>query len=717
MKKKKKFKNKKLNSIGLNDSEIEDFLNDPDLDKALQHEINEANKSEPKNMNFIDLIDYQDDLNKVKLDYRRASNYEMCVVKTNLKNIFYDYKISDQFTRLGLLNKIVLDVNKIVTHTYNFLKIFILHSYENKKKLPRMNRDFIQVIMRTICILGNKKAEDNFPPQKGKPLKEENKKLQKELIILFEKYYRKTINDINIPVYDRLSYILNYEASDILKNFENNISEHYIDYVNKYVNVSYNLKDTLNKFEELEKTKEEIQLLKKKYRHKLYLIKKTILEQLKDNENKNLLNKEDIKWIKKNRHTILPKKKFSKNSVYYDVKQNPLDYLYNLLNMNKELEKMKSKEKEEKLFNAIPLRTQIVPKQISIDTAGLISVFEKGEDYSNLLKEIDKQKTNIWKKYFKLHKNEFRRKNKIFHMISTDGVSCCIKFLRLNKKGELIKKVKNKKQEDNYIESASIDELKEINNKKIISIDPNYGDIIYCVSEDKNDKETHFRYTQKERNVKTKKDKYNMIRKYISNKERINGKSVIEIETELSDYSSKTNYLKNFIDYLKVKNRINNQLINHYGKYIFRKLKLNSYINTQKSESKLIKDFKKKYGKSTDCTVIIGDFEKDKNMRGKEPTINKKIRKIFRLNGYKTYLINEFRTSKLCNNCENETKNYLRRYSKKLSKYILVWGLVCCTNSNCELIFNRDVNACKNMLKIVRSIIKTGKRPVSYRRK
>lgn len=39
-------------------------------------------------------------------------------------------------------------------------------------------------------------------------------------------------------------------------------------------------------------------------------------------------------------------------------------------------------------------------------------------------------------------------------------------------------------------------------------------------------------------------------------------------------------------------------------------------------------------------------------MKGKEPIINRRIRKIFRNNGYDVYLINEFNTSKLCNKCE-----------------------------------------------------------------
>jgi hypothetical protein len=49
-------------------------------------------------------------------------------------------------------------------------------------------------------------------------------------------------------------------------------------------------------------------------------------------------------------------------------------------------------------------------------------------------------------------------------------------------------------------------------------------------------------------------------------------------------------------------------------------------------------------------------------MKGKEPTICKKVRRIFRNAGYKTYLVNEFRTSKLCN---EEIEKFLEKQSKK----------------------------------------------------
>ena len=113
-------------------------------------------------------------------------------------------------------------------------------------------------------------------------------------------------------------------------------------------------------------------------------------------------------------------------------------------------------------------------------------------------------------------------------------------------------------------------------------------------------------------------------------------------------------------------------------------------------------------------------------MKGKEPCVTKRLRKILRSFGYNVYLINEYNTSKICNNCNHEVDNFLERKTNKpknKGKNILVWGLVRCKNENCnqatiqnkrityKTIYNRDTNAVLNMLYIVKTLIKTGKRP------
>ena len=65
----------------------------------------------------------------------------------------------------------------------------------------------------------------------------------------------------------------------------------------------------------------------------------------------------------------------------------------------------------------------------------------------------------------------------------------------------------------------------------------------------------------------------------------------------------------------------------------------------------------------------MGDYDKgDYHMKGLEPVICKKFRRIFKNAGYKTFLVNEFRTSKLCNCCHNELEHFLERPIKKKIK-------------------------------------------------
>ena len=89
------------------------------------------------------------------------------------------------------------------------------------------------------------------------------------------------------------------------------------------------------------------------------------------------------------------------------------------------------------------------------------------------------------------------------------------------------------------------------------------------------------------------------------------------------------------------------------------------------------------------------------------------------------YLIDEFRTSKLCHKCSCECEGFLKREShkprdlnKKTGKRTIreVWGIRRCKNPECMMIHNRDKNACLNMYKIVMEIMKGNKRPKEYRR-
>ena len=197
--------------------------------------------------------------------------------------------------------------------------------------------------------------------------------------------------------------------------------------------------------------------------------------------------------------------------------------------------------------------------------------------------------------------------------------------------------------------------------------------------------------------------------------------------------NSKTVNYDEFKKYIIEKNKVNNLLFNHYKQDFFRKFKLNRYINTQKSEDKMIKNFDKKFGNPNDAIICFGDYDcGGHNTKGLEPTICKKFRRILKNTGHEVYLINEYCTSKLCNHCNCELEKFLIRKSNKprdikKNKNVLVNGLLHHEDVNpegeqdnklvCKIIHNRDKNAVQNMLNIVECIKKTSKRPEAFTRK
>ena len=256
--------------------------------------------------------------------------------------------------------------------------------------------------------------------------------------------------------------------------------------------------------------------------------------------------------------------------------------------------------------------------------------------------------------------------------------------------------------------------------------------ILICGSKDENGNLETFRYTQNQRRLETRTKKYMKITEKVNNETKINNQTIKQIESTLNVLNSKTINLDEFKKYIKEKNKVNNILYEHYQQEYFRKFKLNRFINMQKSEAKMINNFKNKFGTPDKVIIVFGDHDKGShNMKGIEPVICKKFRRIFKNAGYKVYLINEFNTSKLCNCCHKVLDKFLVRTSNKPrdikeNKKTLVNGLLKHTVSNpegelnqllCKIIHNRDKNAVQNMLNIVECIKKTGKRPEPFTRK
>lgn len=243
------------------------------------------------------------------------------------------------------------------------------------------------------------------------------------------------------------------------------------------------------------------------------------------------------------------------------------------------------------------------------------------------------------------------------------------------------------------------------------------------------------------------------------------GTSLKDLETELSLYNSKTNNLQKFFEYFKKKlnlrmlvsepktnleneirtlnfkiaknfrnGKIDNTSLlklleihrkkeaiqngNEYNKFI-RKLKWFSYINKQRHEDELLNKLEKIYSKN--AIFVFGDWSATKGIK-KLSTPNMSLKRLLEKR-FKVYLLDEFKTSKLCWKTKEEGKNVIikEKYEKNGKVYeserkmhsLLTFKM----SKKEEGIINRDYNATKNMYKITESLIMHKKRPEEFCRK
>lgn len=594
------------------------------------------------------------------------------VNKTRLKNVINDKVL------LNNIKNTVITVNKIVILSSQLIHTYLCSLYITNEKFPLINEGFIRSAFN-LCYIKNS--------NRGR--REIDNEDKNSLAYFFDECFKTyCIKNSDLVKATHIVQCLLYEQQKLEIEILSNIRFHFIDYVNKYVNAYCDRKGNMYKINTSKKSNNEKYNERKQFDKNLRDIKWDMLS-LDDKFKSDEIYHD---WIRETRKNIIPNIP-EKGNVMYDVKKNPLNYLQSMYYINDQIEKI-NKERNEKnkhnkcevsLFQIIPQRKNIVPKHITIDTAlikrlgGKKYSLEKGE---KLTKE---NKNKIWEKGFKIHKRIFGRKKYEFnHIIQTDGVSISIILKRKEKFKNEFTIRKYKKIED--ISKKCL--IKE----NYVVIDPGMCDLIYCAKENKDDLIT-FRYTAKQRLHETKHYKYKKIHEYLE-------KDIKEIIEKYS-FNSKSVDIETAIDYCTEKNNMNRKLFKHYEKEIFRKLKFNSYVNRQKSESKMINNFRKTFGNPNEIKIVYGDWSaydnNNNNKIRKESSSSKDMKKIFERKGYEIYLINEYNTSALCNKCKHKCENFHQRDGEKF----LVWGLKRCTHRNCQTIHNRNKNACKNMLSII----------------
>jgi transposase len=578
-------------------------------------------------------------------------------------------------------------VNHIVFHTTHFMELYLLHLFHNKEPKPDITLDFIGLCMRTVA---------HMPSQSGRRPSQKTLDILKVLKNFYSEHYEPLLGpDPQKVDLLHISYILQYEEVDILKNIKNNIWMHFTDYCKEWVNKEFELK---TKLAEIDENKEFSEEQKKLTKRNLSIQMRLVKEDLLGTSGSTYTSDPKYhQWLSENKQHVITKTIFnedpSKNHIHYDIKANTLDYLFSFFYVVDKLRKWSRN------IQCIPIRSSFIPKYITLDTASVIMLMVD-KDSGKYLKKIKDSRNIIWSTFFNTKHKVFRRKDyNFFSMIKTDGVGASIILYRSDKtQDKLPKDVESSKEY--YVDEMRVENISDV---KIVGIDVGKDDLLHCT-----DGTNFFRYTANQRRLETRKKKYMKINDRLKKETHIEGLNVKGWETTLSVESRYTMDFEGFKNYLKIKLPLYSKLEEYYYEPLRRKLRWNTYINTQKSESKMINNFKSKFG--SDVVIGIGDFDQSSyHMKYKEPTKGKGLRKVLRQAGYEVLLVDEFRTSCKCHNCHCDTEKFHgRKNHKPITKYqkengtyqeiIQVHGLLRCSSANgCGSLWNRDVNGCLNI--------------------
>jgi hypothetical protein len=600
-------------------------------------------------------------------------------IKQSLRNILKHPEHQD------VILETVMSAHRIVIHTLQFLKLYLLHHYDRTSALLMVDEVLILNIMKVLCEESIvQEGADAVVKKQGRPPKAETVALKTALLAFHREHYKPTMTHGEALSYKNMNTVLSYLTTDLLTVFETNIKQHYVEYVERFINVVFMKKEKCASMSKEDKASFTASLRKIKNQ---------------------LLNGEACPELQDHIAHICPSRKFQKDNLYYDLQCSPRDYLPCMLYMMRWAE-----AQGQTIYNVFPLRTDIIPKYIRLDTTTIVQLFITSQNRSRygtkdeLLTKgnLVRRQADIWSFFFRTEKKCFATQpNNPYQfnfMIETDGVACSILWVRKDMVGKRFKP-KLTPSKEVYIDEV---EAFQLQGKTIVGIDPNKSDLIFCSTKREDESIKTFRYTQDQKRKETKDKKYRNLRDELKTTMKVDGKTPQEWETELSNFNRKSLQQDVFKQYLTKKNEVNSKLLSFYEGQIFRKLKWNAFMNRKRSEHKMLHRFRSIFGTPEEVVIGFGDWEQRKQMRFKEPTKGKGMRELFRKAGYKVYLVDEFRTSCRCHKCEGECTTFRECPNPrpwKKNETTLRHGLLMC--KTCTGLWNRDVNSSLNIHRVV----------------
>lgn len=162
---------------------------------------------------------------KKKVEFKEFRSKEKSAYKTvkiPLKSILWNHEV----TQPGL-NDLVFKMNDVVIHTYQFIRLYILHEYDIIRNydvsLTELNTSFILYCMKTVGIFTDQRKPSA------------NIQLVEDLKMFYENEYQTIFLHVRINL-DGCSHIVDELATQIEIAFHNNCQPNFIQHLVRFIN-------------------------------------------------------------------------------------------------------------------------------------------------------------------------------------------------------------------------------------------------------------------------------------------------------------------------------------------------------------------------------------------------------------------------------------------------------------------------------------------------
>lgn len=540
----------------------------------------------------------------------------------------------------SVIETVVIKHHEITTKSHMFVRSFLLHSFDpnNPDCLPELDQKFFYQCIRALGAM-DKKGADKGP-----------------LYSSIENFYLTRFSSQRFDM-SGMSNSINQIALDMETVTVNNIWMNFQKRLRNFINqlIPFYVPDWKIKIKNRMKPRPEVEKLKKAF----------------EKNDPTGLEGNYLIFFNLFILFVIPRDYDGRTSLNYEAKVNPTKYLFHLLWMARYLEdnhdRIMTLPKEirywKKFGQVLPLRTEVIPCHTTLTTTILRTelskplmkiIREQPENRKLTLKQASTTEgvnERFWDVLIDRSKPIFNRQKRPFSWhIKTDGVSASILF------GYERKRPIEPKDPFLREDQLTQEQKDSFKNKVVLGCDPGNGNIV-TIRGPVGDRIT---YTKRQREFECGFDLYN---NYIRNKRqtRINGKTVEEIESVLSSEDSRSVNLDRFLSFVRRKLEVNSQVSQVYYHPRIRRKRLDRYVRTQKSESRLLNKIEETFGQ--DIVIGYGDWSvgSQNTLQRSSPAprigIRRKINQRF-----PTVSVDEFRTSKICPLCQGTMDNYQKKH-------------------------------------------------------